>query len=88
MTDAPIDLAAAKAARDERRNGPDADQVCVIVKDGKPEKWFKFDISFGIDGTRFSFHIWALDWADAQRRVQAIKSTATLDGQIMSEIVE
>ena len=82
----PIDIAAARAERDERLNGPDADQICIIVSDGKAEKWFKFSVAFLIDEAEFTFHIWALSIADAQRRVLAIRETAVVSGQIVSEI--
>jgi hypothetical protein len=86
MTGTPIDLAAVRSARDDKSNGPDADQTCIIVKDGKPQKWFKFSVAFNIDDAEFTFHIWALDFADADRRVAAIKSTAKVSGQIMAEV--
>lgn len=61
---------------------PDEDCMCIIPTDGKPVKWFKFECSFRCDGKEYAFEIWALDQADAERRMSALRETATVDGQL------
>lgn len=63
---------------------PDADQVAIVVKDGKPERWFKFVVDYKDGDATFCFDIWALDAADAERRVAAIRATAEMKGMVYS----
>ena len=65
---------------------PQDDCVCVIPTDGKPVKWFRFGCTFKIDDSEFGFDIWALDAQDAERRIAAVRETATVDGQIFGII--
>ncbi len=68
---------------DEIRNKPDAD--CVWADEGGV-KWFKFSAEFFHDGKNWGFFIWARDFTDAESRIQSIKATVALGGQIFSEI--
>lgn len=66
------------------KNGPDPEHVRIGADgDGRPQKWFEFSVSFFIDGGEFPFEIWALDKADAERRVDAIRQNAVLVGQVL-----
>lgn len=70
----------------DKRHGPDQEHVAVIVKDGRAEKWFEFTCAFACDGAEYSFTIWALDFADADRRLDALKASAKVDGQLYRTI--
>lgn len=69
-------------ARSEEK--PDPEHIAVIFKNGEPEKWFEFAVSFKDGAAEYSFHIWARDIADAARRVGCIRESAALDGQLFS----
>lgn len=71
------------AAYRDKKNGPDADLVCV--DDGGVE-WFTYGVDYkDKDGKRLSFHIWATSMSDAKERVAAIKDNAALYGQILAD---
>lgn len=63
----------------DKRHGPDPEHV---YRDGMGVKWFEFTCSFSVDGKEFGFHLWALDRADCERRLDALKQTAEVDGQL------
>jgi hypothetical protein len=65
---------------------PDAEHTCIIVKDGKPEKWLEFSGAFDDGGSEFAFEIWATSKEDAERRVQCIRQSARLGGQIFGTV--
>lgn len=65
---------------------PDAEHTCIIAKDGAPEKWFKFSVAFDDGGSEFTFTIWATSHEEAARRVQCIRETARVEGQVFAEI--
>lgn len=50
--------------------------------------WHRFTCSYPIDDTEFVFHIYALDWKDAERRIAAIGSGGRVDGQLVKEMDE
>ena len=67
---------------------PEAEFACIIPTDGKPVKWFTYSVTF-MDGEKeYSFHIWATDFADAERRVQCLRESAKLGGQLYAAIPE
>ena len=68
----------------EPQPGPDC--VCVIPTDGKPVKWFKFYCSFQCEDGEFAFSIWALNQADAERRMEQLRKTAKVEGQIYTSV--
>lgn len=59
-----------------------------IYIDEKGRTWHKYSVEFTheLDDQVFSFHIWAIDWADALERVEFIKSNARLAYQVLGEI--
>jgi hypothetical protein len=66
---------------------PDDDCVSIIATDDKPVKWFKYSVSFDApDGSRYAFNIWAMSRDDADARVEAIRASAKLDGQVFAQI--
>lgn len=68
-----------KASHD-RKHGPDPAHVFV---DARGVKWFEFTCSYrDAGGEEFSFSIWAADDADAERRLQQLRQSAKVDGQI------
>lgn len=72
-----VDLAAAR----EQRNAPHSDHVYI---DANGAQWFEYDIAYRDPqtGTRFRFTIWATDAIDAQRRIECVKTSAEVAGQI------
>lgn len=75
-----IRLAEYKAQRDAKANAPHAN--CLQVIDGEP--WYLFAVSYRVGYALFECNIWALDAADAQSRVDAMRSTAAVVGQVLS----
>jgi hypothetical protein len=47
--------------------------------------FFRFAIDWQCDGRTYTTHIWARDAADAERRLQALRSSAVVVGQIKAE---
>lgn len=72
-----IDLAAERA----RRDGPDAG--CVAIGP-EGDRYLLFVVDFGFEGRAFSVELWARDWAEAERRVVALRATAELAGQVVA----
>jgi photosystem II stability/assembly factor-like uncharacterized protein len=62
--------------------GPDAAQLC---RDDFGQQWARFAIDWQCDGRTYTTHIWAVDAADAERRLQALRSSAVVVGQIKAE---
>jgi hypothetical protein len=50
------------------------------------EKWYKFLASYEFRGNRYTLDFWALDMDDAKERIDAIKNTLKLDGQIHTTV--
>lgn len=75
------------AERQKREEQPDSEFRRV---DDQGVEWFCFVVDFlvpqALGGGSWSFRIWARDFKDAQARVEAIKATATLGGQLYAEI--
>lgn len=61
---------------------PDAEHVCIVVENGQPIKWFEFTCTFSDGETEYSFRLWARDFADAERRLNELRATARVDGQL------
>lgn len=74
-----IDLSAER----EKRDGPDPE---FTYRDDMGVKWVVFSVVYTDDaGSEFSLHLWATDADDAERRVAALRRTATLEGQIYQQ---
>ena len=72
----------------DQMNGPDPEHVVIIAENGCPVKWFEYSYSF-MDGEKeYSFNVWARDYDDALRRVDLIKRTVKLNGQVLQRIPE
>lgn len=80
MSETPIDLNAER----NKRAAPDAEH---IRKDDFGRPMYRFLIEYEMDGSKWTgVHVWAYSWEDAEKRLAALKSTAKLDGQAMSEL--
>lgn len=62
--------------------GPERDQTC---KDDSGRSWSRFAVDWTCDGRNYSTHIWALDAADAERRLLALRNTAAVVGRVLAE---
>jgi hypothetical protein len=62
--------------------GPDAD---CIHRDDLGHTWLRFAIDWQCDGRTYTTHLWARDAADAERRLQALRGSAVVVGQIKAE---
>lgn len=74
-----VDLCAER----DRRGGPDADFVHL---DEHGRKLFVYVLDYEIDGSIFSIHMVARSMEDAERRVEAMKTSLVLKGQLYREI--
>lgn len=72
------DVVDLRAERD-RRSGPDVEHR-TTDQWGRP--MFNFAVDFEHGGSEWSVYLWAYDFEDAQSRVDALRATATLAGQI------
>lgn len=63
----------------DKREAPDDEHVTLV--DG--QNWYRFGATYKADGKEFSITFWAKDMQDASLKVEAIKETLTLMGQIM-----
>lgn len=79
MADDPLDFQAAH----DKKHGPDAE---FRYRDDMGREWFVFTCSYADEDGRFCFKIWALDHADAERRLALIGGSGTVDGQIFAEV--
>ncbi len=67
------------SAERDRRDGPDAEHR-TTDQWGRP--MFDFMVDFEFNGSKWTVHLWAYDFEDAQARVHALRSTATQEGQV------
>lgn len=63
---------------------PDSEQTYT---DDNGVKWFKFDVHY-VDqsGSHMSFYLWAMSFADAERRLKMIAKTGFVDGQVYCQL--
>lgn len=80
-----VDEIISLSAERERRNPPDPEHT-MIGRDGIPI--FEFGAEFTVDGRDYCFQLWAKDWADAERRLEALKTNARIAGQLYASIPE
>lgn len=72
--------------RDEhdKRHGPDPEHV---VCDEHGVKWFEFACSYvDYEGCHVGFRILAKDQTDADRRIEALRKSARVDGQVYATV--
>jgi hypothetical protein len=62
--------------------GPDAEHV---TRDDLGRTWLRFAVDWTCDGRNYSTHLWATDAADAERRLQALRGSAVIVGQVVME---
>jgi len=74
-----IDLNAERS----RRDGPDAE---FRTSDAHGVEMFLFSIDYQFCGSEWSFNIWAYSFEDAEARVDAMRNTLNVAGQIHSII--
>lgn len=65
------------------REAPDAE---CVTNDGFGRPMYQFGVEYELDGSEWTMSIWAYSLEDAQRRVAAIRDTATVYGQIFGVI--
>lgn len=73
-----IDLSAER----DRRDGPDRGLTYI---DPRGRKWMTFVVRYKRAGKEFSFHLMALSWKDAERHVEAIRRSGSVDGVVYAE---
>lgn len=75
---------------DAERNKREQPDPKFVSDDQWGRPMYKFSASYecaGMTGTgRWSFHFWAYDAEDAERRLAAIKENGVIDGQIFAVI--
>lgn len=49
-------------------------------------KWLPFSVEFDTQEGEFSFTLYALDWAHALMRLEELKATARIVGEIQGEV--
>ena len=57
-----------------------------IDEKGRTWKLFSVCYTHEIDEQKFSFEIWAIDFADAEERVEYIKKNAKLEYQVLGKV--
>lgn len=50
------------------------------------ETYYMFNVAYTYDRKEWSFDVWARDWEDAKRKVQAIR--VTLDPKKLSQVLD
>ena len=67
-----------------KRERPDP-EFCLKDDFGKP-MWV-YSIGYAMDGKEWSTRIVAYSWEDAEARLDAIKASGKIDGQMMAEVL-
>ncbi|MEG9884149.1 MAG: hypothetical protein V6Z86_05950 [Hyphomicrobiales bacterium] len=57
-----------------------------IAQSPSGETYYRFSVTYDHEGTECCVDVWAMSFADAQRRLESLKRTARLDGQIYRTI--
>ena len=71
------------SAERDKRNGPDAE---FVRSDDYGRKMFSFSVEYKMGDDGWGFTIWAYSMEDAQARVDAIRASGVLLGQVYSEM--
>jgi hypothetical protein len=66
-----------------RRESPDAEHV-RRGDDGR--LYYRFGCEYEFDGNTWTFDVWALDVADAEARIAAIRAGGRVSGQIHATV--
>lgn len=75
-----IDLATER----EKRDGPDPEFTYLDPMTGI--RWNQYTCDYRFEDKSYAVTIWAQSFEDAEARIEAMKQTLTLGGQIYSEI--
>jgi hypothetical protein len=70
----------------EKRNEREAPDPHLVRKDDFGRPIYVFGVEYRMDSKDWTFRVWAYDLADAEKRVEAIRSGARVYGQIMAEL--
>lgn len=70
----------------EKRNEREKPDEEFVRKDDFGRPLYTFGVEYHMDGGLWSFHLWAYDWDDAERRVAAIREDGKVFGQIMTSV--
>lgn len=46
-------------------------------------RWVPFSVEFNTDEGKFSFELFAVDWAHAEARLEDLKATARISGELL-----
>lgn len=79
MTDDVIDL-------NEKRNERERPDPEFVLRDDFGRPMFTFGVEYRMDDRRWSFHLIAYSWEDAEKRAEAIRANGKVYGQIMSRV--
>jgi hypothetical protein len=55
-----------------------------VIVDGI--RWVPFTVEFDADESVYSFHLYAVDWAHAMMRLDDLKATARIAGEVQGVI--
>lgn len=69
----------------ESVNGPDKE---FIWRDDRGVYWYMFTASYRLGSEDWTLQFWAKDMHDAKSRLEAIKTTGIVDGQIHSRVMQ
>jgi len=78
MTADIIDISAER----EKKNGPDIKHVYI---DASGVKWFEYACEFNFGNKEYAFNLWATSIDDCEERLDAIKKSGAVSGQILCE---
>lgn len=84
MTTEPTDFPSEVTDLNAERNKREA-PAPEFVRMHMGVKWYAFAASYKDGDHQLSFHFWALNMEDAERRVGLMRETLTFDGQVYEE---
>jgi hypothetical protein len=70
---------------DQFRRDQDSPDPDCVTEDQEGNPMYAFLLDFEHDGGNFGMRIWAYDYADAERRVESIKQSLAVRGQLFAE---
>lgn len=68
------------------RNAKERPDPQFVRQDEYGRPLYTFSYSFEHEGKRYGFHFLAYSFDDAQAKLDSIRSTAVLDGQVYAEV--
>lgn len=61
------------------------DDEFLHIEDENGDRWMLFTVDYVFDDTTYSYEIWARDFDEAERRIEAIGQTSTVFGRVVDE---